>query len=83
MEHFYEPALGHGLRHNPLKAIVGPRPIGWISTLGAEGNANLAPYSFFNILNDDPPILGFCSSGEKDTLRNARATREFAWNLVY
>jgi len=80
--YFYEPANGHGLRHNPFNAIVGPRPIGWISTLGAGGVANLAPYSFFNAFAYTPPIIGFASTGAKDTLRNARETGNFVWNLV-
>ncbi len=82
MIHFYEPRLGHGLPHDPFNAIVGPRPIGWISSLGAQGRRNLAPYSFFNAFNYTPPIVGFASVGEKDTLRNVQATREFAWNLA-
>ncbi|BBQ02481.1 Asp/Glu/hydantoin racemase (plasmid) [Burkholderia sp. SFA1] len=80
--HFYEPANGHGLAHDPLGAIVGPRPIGWISTRDAEGALNLAPYSFFNIFNYSPPVLAFSSVGFKDTVRNARDTGEFVWNLV-
>lgn len=80
--HFYEPRLGHGLPHDPFNAIVGPRPIGWISSMSAQGALNLAPYSFFNAFNYTPPIVGFASLGAKDTLVNVRATREFAWNLV-
>jgi flavin reductase (DIM6/NTAB) family NADH-FMN oxidoreductase RutF len=80
--HFYEPALGHGLPHDPFNAIVGPRPIGWVSTRAADGVLNLAPYSFFNAFNYVPPIVGFCSIGEKDSVRNAEATGEFVWNLV-
>ncbi|MBC8058928.1 MAG: flavin reductase family protein, partial [Rhizobiales bacterium] len=80
--HFYEPRLGHGLPHDPFNAIVGPRPIGWISSMNAQGGLNLAPYSFFNAFNYTPPIVGFASLGQKDTLRNVQATREFAWNLV-
>ena len=80
--HSYEPRLGHGLAHDPCNSIVGPRPIGWISTCNAEGRANLAPYSFFNAFNYVPPIVGFASVGAKDTLRNAQATGEFVWNLV-
>lgn len=79
--HFYEPEHGHGLKHNPLNAIVAPRPIGWISTRAASG-FNLAPYSFFNLFSGEPPIIGFASSGEKDTLLNVRETGEFCWNLV-
>ena len=80
--HFYEPRLGHGLPHDPFNAIVGPRPIGWISTRGAGGGLNLAPYSFFNAFNYVPPIVGFASVGHKDTLRNIEQTGEFVWNLA-
>jgi flavin reductase (DIM6/NTAB) family NADH-FMN oxidoreductase RutF len=80
--HFYEPRNGHGLPHDPFNAIVGPRPIGWISTRSAAGTANLAPYSFFNAFNYVPPIIGFSSIGAKDTLHNARETGEFVWNLA-
>lgn len=80
--HFYEPRLGHGLPHDPFNAIVGPRPIGWISTRSAVGVNNLAPYSFFNAFNYTPPIIGFASVGYKDSLRNIEETGEFVWNLV-
>jgi flavin reductase (DIM6/NTAB) family NADH-FMN oxidoreductase RutF len=80
--HSYQPKNGHGLKHDPFKSIVAPRPIGWISTVSTTGKNNLAPYSFFNGFNDKPPILGFGSQGDKDTLRNARDTGEFVWNLV-
>jgi flavin reductase (DIM6/NTAB) family NADH-FMN oxidoreductase RutF len=80
--HFYQPRDGHGLPHDPFNAIVGPRPIGWISSAGANGGLNLAPYSFFNAFNYTPPIIGFASIGAKDTLRNIEQTREFVWNLV-
>ena len=80
--HFYEPSLGHGLAHDPLNAIVAPRPIGWISTLSAAGVANLAPYSFFNVFCYRPPIIGFSSQGWKDSVANAEATGEFVWNLA-
>jgi flavin reductase (DIM6/NTAB) family NADH-FMN oxidoreductase RutF len=80
--HFYEPCNGHGLPHDPFNAIVGPRPIGWISSLSQAGVANLAPYSFFNGFNYVPPIVGFASVGEKDTLRNVRESGEFVWNLA-
>jgi flavin reductase (DIM6/NTAB) family NADH-FMN oxidoreductase RutF len=82
MAHFYEPAQGHGLPHDPFNAIVGPRPIGWISTRSRHGIANLAPYSFFNAFNYTPPIVGFASIGRKDTLRNVEETGAFAWNLA-
>jgi flavin reductase (DIM6/NTAB) family NADH-FMN oxidoreductase RutF len=80
--HSYEPKFGHGLKHDPFNAIVGPRPIGWISTQGPSGSLNLAPYSFFNAFNYTPPIIGFSSIGYKDTLRNIEETGEFVWNLV-
>jgi hypothetical protein len=57
----YEPVKGHGLPHDPMISIVGPRPIGWISTVGRNGSNNLAPYSFFNLFNYTPPIVGFAS----------------------
>jgi flavin reductase (DIM6/NTAB) family NADH-FMN oxidoreductase RutF len=80
--HFYEPRHGHGLPHDPFNAIVGPRPIGWISSRSAAGVVNLAPYSFFNAFNYVPPIVGFSSIGYKDTVRNVQETGEFVWNLV-
>jgi flavin reductase (DIM6/NTAB) family NADH-FMN oxidoreductase RutF len=80
--HFYEPSNGHGLKHDPFNAIIGPRPIGWISTRGSDGSLNLAPYSFFNAFNYKPPIIGFSSNGAKDTLRNAQETGVFVWNLA-
>ena len=80
--HFYEPRQGHGLPHDPLKAIIAPRPIGWVSTRDAAGVRNLAPYSYFNAFSADPPIIGFGSTGWKDSVRNIAATREFAWNLA-
>lgn len=80
--YFYEPGKGHGLPHDPMASIVAPRPIGWISTHDGEGRRNLAPYSFFNMFNYEPPILGFASTGRKDTLCNVEKTREFVWNLV-
>jgi flavin reductase (DIM6/NTAB) family NADH-FMN oxidoreductase RutF len=80
--HYYEPRQGHGLPHDPLNAIIGPRPIGWISTRGRAGHLNLAPFSFFNAFSYKPPIIGFASSGRKDTLLNAEETGEFVWNLA-
>lgn len=80
--HFYEPARGHGLPHDPFNAIVAPRPIGWISTISAAGAVNLAPYSFFNALNYHPPLIAFASVGRKDSVTNVEATGEFVWNLA-
>ena len=78
----YQPRSGHGLPHDPLNAIVGPRPIGWVSSLSASGQRNLAPYSFFNCFNYHPPIIGFASSGWKDSVRNISESKEFVWNLA-
>ena len=80
--HTYRPAEGHGLAHNPFNAIVGPRPIGWIGTLAADGRRNLAPYSFFNAFNYTPPLVGFSSTAWKHTAQNCADTGEFTWNLV-
>ncbi|WP_417711537.1 flavin reductase family protein [Roseibium aggregatum] len=80
---FYETEKNdHGLPHNPFKAIVAPRPIGWISTLDKDGNPNLAPYSFFNAVCDTPPIVMFSSSGYKDSVSNIDATGEFVCNMA-
>lgn len=80
---------GHGLPHNPFKAIVAPRPIGWISSLDAAGRPNLAPYSFFNAISDDPPMVMYSSLGRKigvdepkDSVENIAATKEFCVNIV-
>lgn len=80
--HFYEPHRGHGLPHDPFKAIVAPRPIGWISSIDERGRVNLAPYSFFNAFCESPPIIGFSSGGRKDSQRNIEATGEFVANLA-
>ena len=80
--HSYDPRAGHGLKHNPMLAIVGPRPIGWISSVSRDGHSNLAPYSFFNLFRADPPLLGFASGGRKDSLRNVEETGKFVWNLA-
>lgn len=81
--HSFDPAVGHGLAHDPLKAIIGPRPIGWIGTRNEAGDFNLAPFSFFNLFSSNPPILIFSAVGyKKDTINNVLATREFTWNLV-
>ena len=76
-----------GLSHNPLKAIVSPRPIGWISSKGADGSVNLAPYSFFNAISENPAMVIFsadCSGHDhsKDSLRNVEETGEFVVNIV-
>src|SRR3954466_12289249 len=79
---FYEPRNGHGLKHDPFNAIIAPRPIGWISSRGAAGHVNLAPYSFFNGFNYHPPIIGFSSTSWKDSVLNIQETGEFVWNLA-
>lgn len=79
---FYEPSKGHGLPRDPFKALVAPRPIGWISTQAKDGSLNLAPYSFFNALGTNPHLVMFCSEGAKDSYTNALETGEFVANLV-
>ncbi len=70
------------LKFNPFKALAAPRPIGWIGSLDADGRANLAPYSFFNAVSDQPPMVMFSSAGHKDSLRNILATGEFTCSMV-
>jgi flavin reductase (DIM6/NTAB) family NADH-FMN oxidoreductase RutF len=72
----------HGLAHDPFKAIVAPRPIGWIGTKGRDGSFNLSPYSFFNAVSDRPKIVMFSSDGRKDSARNAEETGAFTTNFV-
>lgn len=72
----------HGLKHDPFKALVAPRPIGWISTVGPDGATNLAPYSFFNAVAEKPSYVMFSSSGRKDTLRNIEDNGEFVCSLA-
>lgn len=72
----------HGLPHDPFKALVTPRPIGWISSLSADGLANLAPYSFFNAISSKPDMVCFSSDGMKDSAANIRETGEFVCNLA-
>jgi flavin reductase (DIM6/NTAB) family NADH-FMN oxidoreductase RutF len=79
---FYEPSKGHGLPHDPSKAIVAPRPIGRISTIDKAGKINLAPYSFFNAFSTRPFLVWFSSEGEKDSATFAEETGEFVANLV-
>jgi flavin reductase (DIM6/NTAB) family NADH-FMN oxidoreductase RutF len=79
---FYEPKNGHGLPHDPFKAIVAPRPIGWISAQSANGALNLSPYSYFNALSARPYLVWFSSEGEKDALTFIRETKEFVANLA-
>lgn len=84
--HYDVRARPAALKHDPFKALAAPRPIGWVATLDAQGRPNLAPYSFFNAISDQPPFVMFSSGGRKDTLRNVEATGEFTcsmatWNL--
>ena len=68
--------------HDPLKALIVPRPIGWIATMSARGELNLAPYSYFNGFSSNPPIVGFSSEGEKDSAAFAMETGEFVWSMA-
>jgi flavin reductase (DIM6/NTAB) family NADH-FMN oxidoreductase RutF len=86
---FYDTARNdHGLRYNPLKACVVPRPIGWLTTISKAGAVNLAPFSFFNLLSYDPPFVMFSAGvheadkGKKDTVVNVEATGEFVYNMA-
>jgi flavin reductase (DIM6/NTAB) family NADH-FMN oxidoreductase RutF len=80
---FYEPhARGPELPHDPIKAIVAPRPIGWISALDRNGAVNLSPYSFFNMFSSRPAIVGFSSEGRKDAVTFVEESGEFVCNLV-
>jgi flavin reductase (DIM6/NTAB) family NADH-FMN oxidoreductase RutF len=72
----------HGLPHDPFKAIMAPRPIGWITSISARGEVNLAPYSYFNAVSTRPPIVIFSSEGRKDSLALAEESREFVCNLA-
>ncbi len=88
---FYDPAVTMKpprFKHTPYKALIAPRPIGWISTVSADGVPNLAPFSFFNGVAEDPPCVMFCpygahmEGGPKDTLKNVTETGEFVYNMV-
>lgn len=80
---FYRTDLkDHGLPHDPFKALVGPRPIGWISAMNAKGEVNLSPYSFFNAISDTPQMIMFSSTGIKDAVSFIQETGEFVCNLA-
>src|ERR1700733_436287 len=81
---FYEPATRDTtlLRHDPFKALIVPRPIGWVSTMSRTGAVNLAPYSFFNGVSEKPPMIVVSSNGRKDSLTFAEETGEFVWNMA-
>lgn len=77
----------HGFKHSPFKSCVVPRPIGWISTLSRDGVANLAPFSQFQNITYDPPIVMIAANQNttgrrKDTVVNIEATGEFVWNMA-
>jgi len=80
---FYEPAERNRdlLPHDPFKAFIAPRPIGWVSTVGPGGAVNLAPYSYFNAVCDRPPMIMFSSDGPKDSATFAGSGGEFVWNM--
>lgn len=80
--HYDASTRDHGLRHDPFKALVAPRPVGWIGSLDAQGVANLAPHSFFNAVSDRPPMVMFSVNGHNDSLRNIEARGEFTCSLA-
>ena len=71
----------HGLKHDPFKALVAPRPIGWVSTVDKNGVLNLAPYSFFNAVSERPHYVMFVSANRKDSLRNIEDNGEFTCSI--
>lgn len=79
---FYDVAHGHGLPHDPVKALIAPRPIGWICALSANGEVNLSPYSFFNQVSDRPHMVMFSSVGRKDAISFIEETGEFTCSIV-
>ncbi|HPU50908.1 MAG TPA: flavin reductase family protein [Burkholderiaceae bacterium] len=79
--HYDATGRNHGLKFDPFKALMVPRPIGWISTVDRNGVPNLAPYSFFNAVSDMPPVVMFSSAGHKDSLRNIEESGEFTCSL--
>ena len=80
---FYETNVNnHGLEHDPFKALVAPRPVGWVSTLSKNNEVNLAPYSYFNAVSDAPPMVMISSNQRKDTLTNIEETGEFVCSLA-
>ena len=85
---FYKSDEPHGLPHDPFKSCIVPRPIAWVSSMHPDGAVNLAPFSFFNALASDPPMVMIAFNGyhehggEKDTLYNIKSTGEFVVNMV-
>ena len=82
MKFYQTKSNDHGLPHDPFKALISPRPIGWISTRSRQGIDNLAPYSFFNAVCADPHMVMFASNGSRDSVQNVRETGEFVVNLA-
>ena len=80
--HYPTTSRAPGMKFDPFKALVVPRPIGWIATVDRDGRPNLAPYSFFNAVSDRPPMLAFSSGGHKDSLRNIQTTGEFTCSIA-
>ncbi len=80
--HYSTAERNHGMKHDPFKALITPRPIGWVSTISKDGVPNLAPYSFFNGISDRPPMVMFSSAGRKDTLKNIEANGEFVCSMA-
>lgn len=80
--HYDASGRNHGLKFDPFKALIVPRPIGWVGTVDRQGVANLAPYSFFMAVSDRPPVVMFSSAGSKDSLRNVEQTGEFTCSLA-
>lgn len=72
----------HGLPFDPFKALVAPRPVGWITSISAQGEVNLAPYSYFNAISNRPNMVMFSSEGRKDSVAFIEETREFVCNLA-
>lgn len=77
-----DPAEAPGEVRHLLNAIVAPRAIAWVASVAADGTLNLAPHSYTTVFSTRPPIVGFVSTGEKDTLRNVRQSHEFTYNVV-
>jgi flavin reductase (DIM6/NTAB) family NADH-FMN oxidoreductase RutF len=81
---FFEPHLRDKtlMPWDPFKALIVPRPVGWVSTMNKAGAVNLAPFSFFNAFSTEPPIIGFCGEGRKDSVAFAEEGGEFVWNMA-
>jgi len=80
--HYTTDSNQHGLKHDPFKALIVPRPIGWVTTISEAGILNVAPYSFFNGVSDRPPMIMFSVAGRKDSLNNIEATGDCTCSLA-